>query len=142
GYDTSSANICQVLYFLALHIHIQEKVHAELNEIFKGRENSPVEKDDFLKMKYLDMVINESLRLCSPPFIMRKLHHDLKTGHGILPAESTVCVSIYTLHRDPKYWEHPDEFYPEHFLPENVASRPKYAYLPFSAGPRNCPGMN
>lgn len=45
------------------------------------------------------------------------------------------------MHRDPKYWSHPNSFHPEHFLPENVASRPKYSYMPFSYGLRSCPGM-
>lgn len=58
-----------------------------------------------------------------------------------LPKGSTAYLMFYSLHRDPKYWSHPQEFYPDHFLPEEVAKRPKGTYLPFSWGPRSCPGL-
>lgn len=58
-----------------------------------------------------------------------------------MPTGSSVYMSMYKVHRNPKIWAHPNEFYPDHFLPENVATRPKYSFIPFSAGPRNCPGM-
>lgn len=49
-------------------------------------------------------------------------------------------VAFSLLHRDPDIWTHPDEFYPDHFLPEEAAARPKGSYFPFSWGPRSCPG--
>uniref|UniRef100_T1HTD0 Uncharacterized protein n=1 Tax=Rhodnius prolixus TaxID=13249 RepID=T1HTD0_RHOPR len=57
-----------------------------------------------------------------------------------LPKGCSVYISIHDLHRDPSNWSHPHEFYPDHFLPKEVAKRPKGAYIPFSWGPRSCPG--
>lgn len=62
-------------------------------------------------------------------------------GDGIkLPKGCMALIAFMYLHRDPDIWSHPEEFYPDHFLPEEVAARPKGAYLPFSWGPRSCPG--
>lgn len=57
-----------------------------------------------------------------------------------IPKECSVLLSMITIHKDPKHWERPNEFYPDHFLPEAVEKRHPYAYLPFSAGPRGCLG--
>ena len=46
------------------------------------------------------------------------------------------------MHRHPDFWEHPEQFDPEHFAPEQVAKRPRHAYVPFSHGPRLCIGNN
>lgn len=57
-----------------------------------------------------------------------------------MPKGISVVACVYDVHRDPKHWEKPNEFYPEHFLPEAVAKRHPYSYMPFSAGPRSCIG--
>lgn len=58
----------------------------------------------------------------------------------IVPKGCAIVVPIFTIHRDPKYWQTPDHFNPDNFLPEIVNKRHTYAYLPFSAGPRGCIG--
>ena len=57
-----------------------------------------------------------------------------------VPAGSTVTISAYVTHRDPAYWEHPEEFDPERFSLERSADRPEFAYFPFGGGPRKCIG--
>jgi cytochrome P450 len=51
-----------------------------------------------------------------------------------------VFLSPYLLHRHPRYWHEPDAFRPERFAPEHEAERPRFAYMPFAAGPRHCIG--
>jgi len=63
------------------------------------------------------------------------LNDELKKGDTVLPF-------IYGLHRNPKYWKNPNEFNPDRFLPQAIADRPKFAFLPFGAGPRFCIGNN
>lgn len=58
----------------------------------------------------------------------------------IIPAGSGVMIAVFDAHRDPDQWQHPWEFYPDHFLPENVAKRHPFAFVPFSYGPRSCIG--
>ena len=57
-----------------------------------------------------------------------------------IPANTEVVVNIYDLHRDPNYWPEPDKYDPDRFLPEHVRERHLFAYIPFSAGIRNCVG--
>lgn len=57
-----------------------------------------------------------------------------------IPANCAVLISIFDLHRNPKLWENPNTFHPDHFLPEIVKQRHRYSFVPFSAGPRGCIG--
>jgi cytochrome P450 len=71
---------------------------------------------------------------------MRHARVDDEIGGCRIPRGSIVFWTMTLLHRHPDFWDRPTEFDPEHFAPEKVAERPRYAYVPFSSGPRQCVG--
>ncbi|XP_037875026.1 cytochrome P450 4c3 isoform X1 [Bombyx mori] len=142
GTDTSAVAIGFTLELLSKYPEIQEKVYKELREVFCDSER-PLIKEDLEKMKYLERVVKESLRLFPPvPFIIRKVLEDMTLPSGsVLPAGSGIVVSIWGIHRDPKYWgPEAEHFDPDRFLPERFNVEHPCCYLPFSSGPRNCLG--
>nr|CAD7395963.1 unnamed protein product [Timema cristinae] len=141
GHDTTSAAICWALYLLGSHPAIQDRVVEELNYVLGDYDRRLVMKD-FQNLKYLECCIKEALRLYpSVPFIARQLKQDVKIAQYTIPAGTTALIVTYMLHRNPEYFREPEKFNPDHFLPENCVGRHPYAYIPFSAGPRNCIGQ-
>ncbi|CAG5042713.1 unnamed protein product [Parnassius apollo] len=140
GTDTSAVGASFVLCMLSRYPDIQDKVYNELFAIF-GDSDRPVLADDLPKLKYLEAVIKETLRLYPPvPHIIRKVDKDLTLPSGItLPANTGVFVSIWSIHRNPKYWGlDAEKFDPNRFL--NGHKHHPHAFMPFSNGPRNCVG--
>ncbi|KAM3962932.1 cytochrome P450 4V2-like [Aphomia sociella] len=142
GIDTSAVSIGFTMKLLSKYPDVQEKVYQELKEVF-GDSDRPIDRYDLPKLIYLERVIKESLRLYpSVPFIIRKILEDItiSSGHTI-PAGSGVIIPIWGLHRDPKYWgPEAEHFDPDRFLPERFNLEHTCSYIPFSTGPRNCPG--
>jgi cytochrome P450 len=99
--------------------------------------------DDLMKLRYSRMVVEESMRLYPPVWTMSRtaVNEDEIGGHYI-PAGSEILIFPYITQRHPKWWPDAEVFRPERFAPENSAARPRYAYLPFGAGPRTCVGLN
>jgi hypothetical protein len=95
------------------------------------------------RLKYTLMVVQEAMRLYPPACAMTRaaIKADEIGGYRV-PANSEMLLLPYITHRHPKYWEKPEEFYPEHFLAEKVAARPRFAYFPLGGGPRQCIGNN
>jgi len=88
-------------------------------------------------------VIDEAMRLYPPAWIFeRQASVDVELGGYHVPAKSIVAVVPWSLHRHPGIWDNPEGFDPDRFLPERVAARPRYSYLPFGGGPRQCIGIN
>ena len=96
-------------------------------------------------MKYLEACIKESLRLYpSVPIIARRAEKSVVVDGFTVKKGQTYGVFIHYLHRNPVVWDNPNEFIPERFMEDSAAGSKKrhpYAYVPFSAGPRNCIGQ-
>uniref|UniRef100_A0A1L8E4B9 Putative cytochrome n=1 Tax=Nyssomyia neivai TaxID=330878 RepID=A0A1L8E4B9_9DIPT len=131
GHDTTSSALAFAIYLLSHHPKEQELAYQEVVE-YEGREQET--------MKYLEAVIKETLRIFpSVPFYSRMLEKDAMLGDLTVPAGVTLSIQSFILHRDPEIFPKPDVFNPERFI--NNDSMHPYAYVPFSAGPRNCIGQ-
>ncbi|XP_067203274.1 probable cytochrome P450 4aa1 isoform X2 [Linepithema humile] len=140
GQDSVGTGTAMTLFLLANNPKWQERCVEELNEIFSDDNRSPT-MQDLKEMKCLDMCIKESLRLYpSVPLFARTLGQDVRIGKHVIPAGCGVFILPYCTHRLPHHFPDPHDFKPERFSPENSEGRHPYAFIPFSAGPRNCIG--
>jgi cytochrome P450 len=138
GHETTSQALSWTFYLLSQNPAAEAKLHDELARVLAGR--TP-RYDDLSKLPYTRMVIEESMRLYPPAhtFGREPIEDDEVLGHRI-PAGSDVLILPWLLHRKPSLWENPERFDPERFAPERAAARPRFAYIPFGAGPRICIG--
>jgi enediyne biosynthesis protein E7 len=138
GHETTASTIGWTLHLVDEHPEVAERLHAEAVEVLGDRLPTYA---DLARLRFHAMVLHEAMRLFPPVWILtrRAIEDDVVGGYRV-PAGSDVLVCPYTLHRHPAYWERPDEFDPDRFDPDRPVSRPRYAYLPFGAGPRFCVG--
>ncbi len=138
GHETTATALSWVFVLLEQHPEIERRLHAELDEVLAGRDPST---EDLPRLTYTRMVIDETLRLYPPVYILSRkvVADDVICGYRI-PGGTSVDISPLLTHRHPEFWEDPEVFRPERFTPEESARRPKYAYFPFLGGPRQCIG--
>uniref|UniRef100_A0A8B9YI21 unspecific monooxygenase n=1 Tax=Bos mutus grunniens TaxID=30521 RepID=A0A8B9YI21_BOSMU len=140
GYETTSSTLSFLLYILATHPDVQQKLQVEIDATFPNK--APPTYDVLAQMEYLDMVVNETLRMFPIVIRLERLCKKDVEIHGVsIPKGTTVMVPISVLHKDPQLWPEPEEFRPERFSKKNKDSINPYVYLPFGTGPRNCIGM-
>ncbi|KAJ8262289.1 hypothetical protein GJAV_G00164760 [Gymnothorax javanicus] len=141
GHDTTAASLNWTLHLLGSHPEEQKKVHEELQEVL-GPSDRPITTDDLRRLRYLECVIKESLRLFpSVPFFARRICEDCSINGFKVPKGVNAVIIPYALHRDPRHFPDPEVFRPDRFFPENSEGRSPFAYIPFSAGTRNCIGQ-
>ncbi|KAM5148798.1 cytochrome P450 4B1-like [Mantella aurantiaca] len=142
GHDTTASGVSWTLYCMATNPEHQDKCREEIRELLGGR--NTLEWEDLGKMPYTTMCIKESMRLYPPvPGVARQLTSPVTFPDGrSLPKDSVVFMSIYIMNRCPSIWDDPEVFDPLRFSPENSNGRHSYAFVPFSAGSRNCIGQN
>lgn len=138
GHETTANALTFTLALLAKYPEVQEKILQEIVEI-ESQTDDVVEQ--LQKMAYTNAVINESIRLYPPAWITdRQNVTDDTIGSYHIEKETLIGISFYELHRNPKYWDNPEEFNPERFLGEQKKHSMQYFY-PFGAGPRMCIGI-
>ena len=141
GHDTTTSGISWTLYCLAKYPEHQEKVREEVRNVLMGREW--LEYDDLKDLKYTQWCIKEAMRLYPPVFqFYRTLLEDVELDGYLIPKGVQVNITPFLIHRNPDIWENPNEYDPLRFHPINAEKRHPYAYIPFSAGYRNCIGQN
>ncbi|XP_054157520.1 cytochrome P450 3A24-like [Oppia nitens] len=143
GYEGNATTLSMVTYLLAKYPECQQKLYEEVDHYFKHHNQTDVDYDVLHSLKYLNAIIDETLRLYPIAlFLEREANDDYKLGEtGItIKKGGIVHIPTFAIHRDPENFTDPEVFKPERFMASNVEHHP-YAYLPFGAGPRNCIGM-
>ncbi|XP_050303955.1 cytochrome P450 4d2-like [Anthonomus grandis grandis] len=141
GYDTTSSAMALALYELAQNSAIQKKVLMEQRMLMEQSNNTKITYELLNNMKYLEMVIKETLRLHTiVPAVGRKVKKDLQFGHIKIPENLNISVCLHALHHNPNYFPEPEKFIPERFADENKID--EFTYLPFGVQPRQCLGKN
>jgi cytochrome P450 len=138
GHETTASGLNWTWYLLSQHPEVAARLHAEIDAT---AELAAPQLADMESLSYTHQVIDEALRLYPPGWLLsrRTLEPDLLGGYAI-PANANVLLPLYLLHRHPQFWKEPERFWPERFAPEHEAERPRFAYMPFAAGPRHCIG--
>lgn len=138
GHETTAVSMAWTLHLLTRHPDVLTRLQTEAQTVLGNARTPP--PDAFRALPYTMQVVQESLRLYPPAWIMSRLAlADDPIGPYTIPAGDTALVSPYLLHRDPAHWPNPDQFDPDRFAP-GAAERHSYAYLPFGGGPRLCIG--
>jgi cytochrome P450 len=138
GHETTAVTLTWTWYLLSKHVDVRRRIEEEVDRVLAGRLPSI---DDLPKLTYTKLVIQESMRLWPPVWgIARLAAEDDQIGDVAIPAGSPVLLVQYVTHRHRDFWDNPEGFDPERFLPEHVEKRHPYAYFPFGAGPRICIG--
>lgn len=137
GHETTANAISWTLYLLSKHHDSLQKCRTEIAEVTA---NNKIEFKHLSQFRYLNMVIEESMRLFPPAWIIgRKTKTADTIGGYAIPAGTNILISPFAMHRDIRFWKDPEQFRPERFISEQTA---KFTYLPFGAGPRMCIGNN
>jgi cytochrome P450 len=138
GHETTAAALSWTWYFLCQYPEVYEKVQEEVQRVLQGRRAT---FNDLAHLPLCLQVFKEAVRLYPPaPGIFREALHDTIIDGYQVPKGANILISPYTLHRRPEYFPEPEVFDPDRFTLEREKQLPRYAYLPFGAGPRICIG--
>ena len=137
GHETTAAVLNSVWYLLSQHPEVEAKLHAEVDAM----ELADLRLATIESLHYTHQVILEALRLYPPVWVLtrRCLHADRLAGYQA-PAGTDVFMSPYVVQRDPRHWPEPDVFRPDRFGGGAESAAHRFAFIPFSAGPRHCVG--
>ncbi|KAK3088326.1 hypothetical protein FSP39_017639 [Pinctada imbricata] len=139
GYETTATALSLLAYRVALNQEIQDRIFQEIDEKLQGEKPN---YDNVQELEYLDMCINETLRMYPPAARFdRTCTHDTEICGIPIQKGLNVFVPVYAIHHCSDYWKDPEEFDPERFSPENKRTINPLHFLPFGYGPRNCLGM-
>src|ERR1700720_2257903 len=139
GHETTANSLAWTWYLLSQAPDVEARLHEEVDRVLQG---GPPSLALLPRLVYTRAIFEEALRLYPPvPILSRQAMRDEQIENHQVKAGSLVLVVPWLLHRHKLFWEKPDHFVPERFLPENAAARDKFCYIPFAVGPRVCAGM-
>lgn len=129
GHETTANALTWTFYLLAQNSDIEKKLLDELETVIDVNRTPTV--DDISKLKFTDNVFRESMRLYPPVWSM---------GKYTIPSGSTIMMSQYVMHHDPRFYHEPERFDPERWRSEAKSTTPRFSYFPFGGGIRGCIG--
>jgi cytochrome P450 len=138
GHETTASTLSWTWMLLAQNPRVEQKLQAELDSVLAGR--APT-LDDLPLLPYTSHVITESMRLYPPAWAMARLaieDHSL-AGYPV-PKGTGIAAVTWVVHRDPRWYDRPEEFLPERWQSDLLKKIPRFAYFPFGYGPRQCIG--
>ena len=140
GHETTANVLTWTFAYLSEHPGYWTKLADEAELILAGKESENFARE-LLSAPLAGSIFNEVLRLCPPVWIApRRALEDLTLGGIEILKGSHVLISQFVTHRDPRYFDNPDEFLPERWANDFEKSLPRGAYFPFGAGTRKCLG--
>jgi cytochrome P450 len=138
GHETTANTLSWTWWLLAQNPAVEAKLHAELRSVLAGRAPS---LDDLPKLVYTNHIITESMRLYPPAWgTARTAIEDHEIAGYAVPKGSGVSFAQWTVHRDARWYDAPEEFRPERWEGDLLKRLPRFAYFPFGGGPRQCIG--
>ncbi|CAB4414956.1 unnamed protein product [Rhizophagus irregularis] len=139
GHDTTANALTTILYLLAVHKDAQSKVREEILRVLGDDLTPSMEQQK--ELKYMNMVINENLRLYPPIAQLPRRYpiQDVRFRDYVIPAKTPMILFVYGIHHSSKNWEDPEKFIPERFENERHNN---YSWLSFGGGNRSCLGTN
>ncbi|WP_132058681.1 cytochrome P450 [Halorussus amylolyticus] len=136
GHDTTALTLTYSWYLLSEHPEVRREFQAELDSVLDGEDPTAADAD---ALAYTERVVKEAIRLYPPVYVVyRQATGDDSVAGFRLPEGAIVAMPQWVVHRDPRWWDDPEEFRPERWAEET--DRPDYAYYPFGGGPRRCIG--
>jgi len=138
GHDTTSLALSWTFSLLSAHPAVAAKVRSEVDAVLGDRAPTMA---DLPQLRYTEQVVMEAMRLFPPVWsIGRQARQDGMIGAFQLPRKTTILISQYVVHRDPRWYAEPDRFWPERWAEGLEHRLPRFAYFPFGGGPRHCIG--
>jgi cytochrome P450 len=138
GHETTASTLSWTWLLLAQNPRVEEKLYTELDSVLGGR--TPT-LDDLARLPYTSHIVTESMRLYPPAWAMARLAvEDHMLGGYPVPKGTGIAAVPWVVHRDPRWYENPEQFLPERWEGELFKKLPRFAYFPFGFGPRQCIG--
>jgi cytochrome P450 len=146
GHETTANALTWTFYLLSQNQDVEKKLHDEINSVLGDSIGNNVgsripSADDIPKLQYTEKVLRESMRLYPPVWtIGRHVENDYPVGEYTIPAGSSILMSQYVMHHNPRYYEEPEQFNPDRWTEEFKTHLPRFCYFPFGGGIRGCIG--
>jgi cytochrome P450 len=145
GHETTANALAWTFYLLSQNQDVKTKLHDEINSVLGDSGNNIGNRIptayDIPKLQYTEKVLRESMRLYPPVWtIGRRVENEYSVGEYTIPAGSSILMSQYVMHHNPKYYEEPERFNPDRWTEEFKSHLPRFSYFPFGGGIRGCIG--